>query len=87
GSLFLLALFPAHPYWLYLAAYQWSLGAVMLGLLAVGVGWVDWGFQAYSFLAEDVYRGTSLGLPLVFAWWVRRSRTQGASAASDEAPD
>jgi hypothetical protein len=87
GSLFLLALFPTHPYWLYLAAYQWSLGAVMLGLLAVGVGWVDWGFQAYSFLAEDVYRGTSLGLPLVFAWWVRRSRTRGASAASDEAPD
>ena len=60
---------------------------VRLGLLAVGVGWADWGFRAYSFLAGDVHRGLSLGLSLMFARWARRSRNRDAPAVSPEVPE
>lgn len=73
GSVFLLALYPTRPYWVYLGLYQWLLGGLMLGLLAVGLGWADWGFTVYELLETDIYRGTSLGLPLVFVWMEARS--------------
>ncbi|MCS3668086.1 hypothetical protein GGP77_002329 [Salinibacter ruber] len=68
GSVFLLALYPTRLYWVYLGLYQWLLGGLMLGALAVGVGWTDWGFVLFDLLETDIYRGTSLGLPLLFAW-------------------
>lgn len=73
GSVFLLALYPTRPYWLYLGLYQWGLGGFMLGALAIGIGWAEWGFTVYDLLATDIYRGTSLGLPLLFAWLESRS--------------
>ena len=82
GSVFLLALYPTRLYWLYLGLYQWALGGLLLGLLAVGIGWADGGFRAFAFLSEDVYRGTSLGLPLVFAWLdARRPSSDGESSS------
>ncbi|PSQ78521.1 MAG: hypothetical protein BRD33_01565, partial [Bacteroidetes bacterium QH_6_63_17] len=64
------ALYPARPYWIYLGLYQWGL---MPGALAVGVDWAEWGFTVFDFLETDIYRGTSLGLPLLFAWLESRS--------------
>ncbi|MCS3705908.1 hypothetical protein GGP62_000882 [Salinibacter ruber] len=40
----------------------------MLGALAIGIGWADWGFTVFDLLETDIYRGTSLGLPLLFTW-------------------
>ncbi len=73
GSVFLLALYPTRPYWLYLGLYQWLLGGLMLGALAIGIGWAEWGFTVFDLLETDIYRGTSLGLPLLFAWLESRS--------------
>lgn len=47
----------------------------MLGLLAVGLGWADWGFTVFELVRTDVYRGTSLALPLVFLWLDARRAT------------
>ncbi len=73
GSVFLLALYPTRLYWVYLGLYRWLLGGLMLGALAVGVGWADWGFVLFDLLETDIYRGTSLGLPLLFAWLASQS--------------
>jgi len=73
GSVFLLALYPTRLYWVYLGLYQWLLGGLMLGALAIGIGWADWGFTVFDLLETDIYRGTSLGLPLLFAWLESRS--------------
>lgn len=75
GSIFLLAVRPRRPYWLYLGAYQLLLGLAMLGLLAVGIGWADWGFTVFELVRTDIYRGTSLALPLVFLWLDSRRAT------------
>ncbi|MCS4177374.1 hypothetical protein GGP96_002099 [Salinibacter ruber] len=73
GSVFLLALYPTRLYWVYLGLYQWLLGGLMLGTLALGIGWADWAFTVFDLLETDIYRGTSLGLPLLFAWLEARS--------------
>ncbi|MCS4157990.1 hypothetical protein [Salinibacter ruber] len=73
GSIFLLALYPTRLYWVYLGLYQWLLGGLMLGALDIGVGWADWRFTLLDLLETDIYRGTSLGLPLLFAWLESRS--------------
>ncbi|MCS4039952.1 hypothetical protein [Salinibacter ruber] len=65
AGMFLIALYPRHPYWLYVAAYQLGLGALMLGMLAVGVGWADWGFAVFHFLEGEFYQGTSLAIPFL----------------------
>lgn len=83
GSVFLLALYPARPYWVYLGLYQWLLGGLMLGAIAVGVGWADWGFTLFDLLETDIYRGTSLGLPLLFAWLESRSDESEAQSPPD----
>lgn len=86
GSVFLLALYPARLYWIYLGLYQWLLGGLMLGALAVGVGWADWGFLLFDLLETDIYRGTSLGLPLLFAWLESRSNEFEAQSFFDSRP-
>jgi hypothetical protein len=68
GSVFLLALYPTRLYGVHLGLYQWLLGGLMLGALAIGVGWADWGFTVFDLLEADIYRGTNLGLPLLVAW-------------------
>lgn len=73
GSVFLFALYPTRSYRVYLGLYQWLLGGLMLGALAIGVGWVEWGFTVFDLLGTDIYRRTSLGLPLLFAWMESRS--------------
>lgn len=65
AGMFLIALYPRHPYWLYVAAYQLGLGALMLGMLAMGVGWADWGFAVFKFLDGEFYQGTSLAVPFL----------------------
>jgi hypothetical protein len=84
GSVFLLALYPTRLYWVYLGLYQWGLGGLMLGTLAVGVGWAEWGFTVFDLLETDIYRGTSLGLPLLFAWL--ESRSDQSSSPPDSRP-
>jgi len=86
GSVFLLALYPARLYWIYLGLYQWLLGGLMLVALAVGVGWADWGFVVFDFLETDIYQGTSLGLPLLFAWLETRSDESEAQSSFDSRP-
>ncbi len=65
AGMFLIALYPSHPYWLYVAAYQLALSALMLGMLTVGVGWADWGFAVFQFLEGEFYQGTSLAIPFL----------------------
>jgi len=84
GSVFLLALYPTRPYWVYLGLYQWLLGGLMLGALAVGIGWAEWGFTVFDLLKTDIYRGTSLGLPLLFAWL--ESRSENSESGSSISP-
>jgi hypothetical protein len=64
-GMLLIALYPRHPYWLYVAAYQLGLGAFMLGSLAVGVGWAEWGFALFQFLDGGFYQGTSVAVPFL----------------------
>lgn len=82
----LLALYPTRPYWLYLWAYQMGLGAVSVGLLALGLAWTDGAFSAVRVLSGPFYMGTSLAAPLV-AYGVRSRRLGTAlegGAASTE---
>jgi hypothetical protein len=64
GMLFI-TLYPCDPYWLYLAGYQLGLGALMFGMLAIGVAWADWGFAVFQFVEGEFYRGTSLAVPFL----------------------
>lgn len=82
GSVFLLALYPTRLYWVYLGLYQWLLGGLMLGALATGIGWAEWGFTVFDLLETDIYRGTSLGLPLLFAWLESRSEHSESESAT-----
>ncbi|MCS3857813.1 hypothetical protein GGP89_001187 [Salinibacter ruber] len=65
AGMFLIAIYPRHPYWLYVAAYQLGLGTLMFGMLVIGVGWAEWGFTVFWFLDGEFYRGTSLALPFL----------------------
>lgn len=65
AAMFLIALYPRHPYWVYVAAYQFGLGTFMFGMLAVGVGWADWGFTVFQILEQEFYQGTSLAVPFL----------------------
>lgn len=65
AGMFLIALYPRDPYWLYVAAYQIGLGTFMFGMLAVGVGWADWGFTVFQILEQEFYQGTSLAVPFL----------------------
>jgi hypothetical protein len=65
AGMLLIALYPRHPYWLYLAGYQLGLSALMFGMLAIGMGWADWGFAVYQFLEGEFYQGTSLAVPFL----------------------
>ncbi|MBB4091137.1 hypothetical protein [Salinibacter ruber] len=82
GSVFLLALYPTRPYWVYLGLYRWLLGGLMLGALAIGIGWAEWGFTLFDLLETDIYRGTSLGLPLLFSWLESRSENTESEPAT-----
>ncbi|PSQ83438.1 MAG: hypothetical protein BRD30_12895 [Bacteroidetes bacterium QH_2_63_10] len=65
AGMMLIALYPCDPYWLYLAGYQLGLSALMFGMLAIGMGWADWGFAVYQFLEGEFYQGTSLAVPFL----------------------
>lgn len=65
AGMLLIALYPRHPYWLYLAGYQLGLSALIFGMLAIGMGWADWGFAVFHFLEGEFYQGTSLAVPFL----------------------
>lgn len=64
-AVMLLLLFPEKPYLVYLFAYHLILGACMIGAVAVGIGWAEWGFAVYRFLIGYFLKATSLAAPLL----------------------
>lgn len=64
-ALFLVAAFPARPYWLYLLAYHLGLGAVSFGVFALGVGWFEPAFAVYTFSRTYLAETVSLVVPLL----------------------
>jgi hypothetical protein len=83
AGMLLIALYPRHPYWLYVAAYQVGLSALMFGMLAVGVGWADWGFSVFQFLGGEFYQGTSLAVPFLLLRADGRSLFGAATPGAD----
>jgi hypothetical protein len=81
AGMLLIALYPRHSYWLYLAGYQLGLSALMFGMLAIGVGWEDWGFALFQFLEGEFYQGTSLAVPFLLL------RADGRTLFPDVVPD
>ena len=73
AGMFLIAVRPYRPLWLYVALYQWGLGIFMLGGLIAGIGWSDWGFSVFHLLDGEFYQGTSFGLALLL--WQMCSRS------------
>lgn len=64
-ALFLVALYPHKPYWLWLLAYHLVLGAVSLAVFAVGVGWFEPAFAVYTFSRTYLAEAVSLVVPLL----------------------
>ena len=81
AGMLLIALYPRHPYWLYLAGYQLGLSTLMFGMLAIGVGWADWGFAVFRFLDGEFYQGTSLAVHFLLL------RADGRPLFSNVLPD
>lgn len=64
-ALLLVLLFPYRPYWLYLWGFHLAVGALLLGLVALGVAWSDAAFLLQQFLENYVVQALSLGTPLL----------------------
>jgi hypothetical protein len=65
AGMFLIAVRPYRLLWLHIALYQLALSVLMLGGLAVGIGWSSWGFTIFHLLDGEFYQGTSFGLALL----------------------
>lgn len=70
-ALLLALLFPYRPYWLYLWGFHLAVGALFLGLVALGIAWTDAAFVLQRFLEAYVVQALSLGAPLL-AWAYER---------------
>jgi len=64
-ALLLILLFPYRPYWLYLWGFHLAAGVLFLGLVALGVAWVDGAFVVQGILEKYVVQALSLGAPLL----------------------
>ena len=85
-ALLLVLLFPYRPYWLYFWGFHLGVGALFLGLIALGIAWADWTFALHQFLGKYVVQALSLGAPLLALAYERgllRPDSDRASASSD----
>ena len=80
-GMFLLAVFPARPYWLYLLAYHVALGALALGAFVVGLGWFEPAFAVYTFARTYLAETVSLAVPLLL-WLAGRAEPPQAPAST-----
>ncbi len=67
AGMFLIAVCPYRPLWLYVAAYQFGLSTLMIGALTIGIGWSEWGFRVFHLLEGEFYQGTSAGIAFLIA--------------------
>lgn len=66
-ALFLIALFPSRPYWLWLLGYHVAIGLVSLVVFAIGLGWFAPAFKIYLFSRTYLTEAVSLAVPLLLA--------------------
>ena len=64
-AMFLVFVFPTRPFWLVLLGYHLIVGAVSLGVFAVGLGWFEPAFQLYLFTRTYLTESVSLVVPLL----------------------
>lgn len=83
-ALLLALLFPYRPYWLYLWGFHLAVGALFLGLAALGIAWADAAFLLQRFLERYVVQALSLGAPLLalaYDWGLFSTSTEPASSS------
>ena len=80
-AMFLLAAFPARLFWLGLLGYHVAVGAVSMGVFAVGLGWFDPAFAMYTFARTYLTESVSLVVPLLLYLAAR-----GTGPLAGEAP-
>ena len=86
-ALLLVLLFPYRPYWLYFWAFHFGVGALLLGLVTLGIAWADWAFVLHGFLGKYIFQALTLGAPLLALVYERglfgpRSRRESVSSDS-----
>ncbi|MCS4198126.1 hypothetical protein GGP46_002997 [Salinibacter ruber] len=81
AGMFLVAVRPHRPLWVYIALYQLGLGALMLVGLIIGIGWSELGFRVFHLLEGEFYQGTSFGLALLLVQMDSRTETADADSA------
>ncbi len=64
-AMFLVFVFPTRPFWLVLLAYHLIVGALSLGVFAVGLGWFAPAFGLYLFTRTYLTESVSLVVPLL----------------------
>ena len=84
-AMFLLAAFPARPYWLYLLGYHVALGVGTVLLFALGIGWAAWAFDAHQFARTYVSEGVSLTIPLLLFLAGKADEIRAEDAAPEAA--
>jgi len=85
-ALLLILLFPYRPYWLYFWGFHLGVGALLLGLVALGIAWTDAAFALHHLLRKYVIQALTLGAPLLALAYERglfRPHTDRASASSE----
>jgi hypothetical protein len=66
-ALFLIALFPSRPYWLWLLGYHVVIGVGGFVVFAVGLAWLEPAFKVYLFSRTYLTESISLAVPLLIA--------------------
>ena len=75
-AMFLAALFPSRPYWLWLLVYHVVLGVVSFGVFAVGLAAWAPAFKLYTFARTYMAETVSLVVPLLLALAARAGDAQ-----------
>lgn len=74
-AMFLLAVFPLRPFWVYLLGYHLAVGLVSFGVFALGVAYWDAAFELYRFSRTYLTEAVSLGVPALI--WLRARGKDG----------